>query len=267
MKKPETKLARALPWLVSAIGLVLLVYGTYMLVIGIRDYSRSSDLYEDTNNEYVSIVPDKPVDDKQDDYLKVNETTDWKDLVDVDISGLKDVNKDVSGWIYFENIDISYPVLYSQDNSKYLRRTYTGESLTAGSIFIEGTNSNDFTDAHTIIYGHNMDDRSMFGKLEYFVTVNDYINDHEYFQIITENKKYRYKIISYKIVGDDSDVYTVYKAGGQNFVNFVNDDILSGNLMEYDYDIDSGDHIITLSTCYKDDRLVVSAVRCDESSY
>lgn len=260
METSKNKIVKLIPWLECAIGLILLVYAVYMLVTQLTDYSKSSDLYENTNDEYVSVA----ISDTTKEDIKEETTTDWKDLADVDITKLREVNEDIAGWIYFENTEISYPVLYSADNDKYLRRTYTGESLTAGSIFIEGSNNRDFSDAHTIIYGHNMNDYSMFGKLEYFITEKDYVADHDYFQIITEQKKYRYRIISYKIVGDDNDIYTVYQSGSEQFVNFVKEDIQGGSFKSIDFDITSDDHVITLSTCFKDDRLVVSAVRCDE---
>ena len=76
---------------------------------------------------------------------------------------MKQINPDVVGWIYFENDDLSYPVLYSGDNDKYLRTTIDGSDATAGAIFIEGGNSPDFQDQNTIVYGHNMRNLSMFG--------------------------------------------------------------------------------------------------------
>ena len=73
----------------------------------------------------------------------------WYDDIDIDFAGLRSENPDVVGWIYFENEDISYPVMYSGDNSYYLRKTFKREHATAGSIFLEGSNKTDFSDCHT----------------------------------------------------------------------------------------------------------------------
>ena len=129
---------------------------------------------------------------------------------------------------------------------------------------MEGKNNGNFSDAHTIIYGHNMKNLSMFGKLRYYAQDKDYINGHEYFQIITENRKLRYKIFSYKVVEDDSDVYTVYRNGGSDFSNFVRDVVEKGSFLNADDEAANDDHLITLSTCFDDDRLVVTAVRCGD---
>ena len=51
---------------------------------------------------------------------------------------------------------INYPVAQSEDNSYYLRRLLDGSWNTAGTIFMDYRNSADFSDRHTVIYGHNM---------------------------------------------------------------------------------------------------------------
>ena len=113
----------------------------------------------------------------------------WYDDIDIDFAGLRSENPDVVGWIYFENEDISYPVMYSGDNSYYLRKTFKREHATAGSIFLEGSNKTDFSDCHTIIYGHNMKNLSMFGKLKYYNRDENYYDSHQYFQILVDGKK------------------------------------------------------------------------------
>lgn len=224
-----------------------------MIIMQLRDYRKASQLYEDTAKRYASSEPSDTADEKS-----------WDELIDVDLTNLRKENKDIVGWIYFENEEISYPVLYSGDDQTYLRKAYTGEKVRAGSIFVEGKNNSDFSDAHTIIYGHNMRNLSMFGKLKYYLSDSEYYTGHEYFQIITEEKKYRYKIFSYKKVTPGSDEYMVFQNGGQNFAEFV------ANVLRNESDFDTGeivtatDHIITLSTCSGDDRLIVSAIRCDE---
>ena len=42
----------------------------------------------------------------------------------VDFSGLKELNPDCIGWIRFENIDISYPIMQGEDNEYYLKHTF-----------------------------------------------------------------------------------------------------------------------------------------------
>lgn len=239
------------------VGVCLLLVAGYKLFFEAGDYKKIQELYKKTNNIYVFNEYNSGTE-------VVSQDIKWEGFADVDIASLRMENEDIVGWIYFESEDISYPILYSGDNTTYLRRTYTGRSAHAGSIFMDEDNNSDFSDAHTIIYGHNMKDLSMFGRLKYYKLDEDYIKDHEYFQVITENKKYRYKIISYKEVEGNDQIYTIYKTGDSEFEGFIRNILQKGNYANNTDQLKASDHLITLSTCSNDKRFVVSAVRCDE---
>ena len=194
----------------------------------------------------------------------------WYHDIDVDFAGLKEQNEDIVGWIYFEDEEsISYPLLYSGDDY-YLRRNYLKEEETAGSIYIDGNNSPDLDDAHTLIYGHNMRNLSMFGKLKFYKTEEDYFENHRYFQLITETGAYRYEIFAYKDVGTlTGGIYTTWKYVDDDFKDFVENTICQGSYVDADIDVDDETHIVTLSTCSYDSvvRFTVSAVRVDEHEW
>ena len=194
----------------------------------------------------------------------------WYHDIDVDFAGLKEQNDDIVGWIYFEDEEsISYPLLYSGDDY-YLRRNYLKEEETAGSIFIDENNSPELDDAHTLIYGHNMRNGSMFGKLNLYKTEEDYFENHRYFQLITETGAYRYEIFAYKDVGTlTGGIYTTWKYVDDDFKDFVENTICQGSYVDADIDVEDGTHIVTLSTCSYDSdvRFIVSAVRIDEHEW
>lgn len=54
--------------------------------------------------------------------------------------------KDVIGWIDIYNTNIDYPIVKGADNQEYLNKTVKGEFSTAGSIFLDSSNSPDFSD-------------------------------------------------------------------------------------------------------------------------
>ena len=194
----------------------------------------------------------------------------WYHDIDVDFAGLKEQNEDIVGWIYFEDEEsISYPLLYSGDDY-YLRRYYLKEEETAGAIYIDGNNSPDLDDAHTLIYGHNMRNLSMFGNLKFYKTEEDYFENHRYFQLITETGAYRYEIFAYKDVGTlTGGIYTTWKYVDEDFREFVENTICQGSYVDADIDIDNETHIVTLSTCSYDSdvRFTVSAVRVGEHEW
>lgn len=245
----------------------LVIVSAVNLFILWRDGQRSDALYEETTQKYVTIEEgtkdtqeeafDTPV---QTETEETNEAP-WQSLCEVDFDSLKAINEDIIGYLYFENEDIRYPILYSGDNDKYLRATFDGADASAGSIFLEGQNTPDFSDPHTIIYGHNMRNLSMFGKLKFYRQKEDYFDTHRYFQIITPDRKMRYKVETYKNVDANDDIYTVVKTGGTDFVKFANDTVLRDGLRQAEDPIGENNMIVTLSTCSVNDstRFVVIA--------
>jgi len=197
----------------------------------------------------------------------------WYGIIDVDLNGLKSVNPDIIGWIYFEAADISYPILYSGDNSTYLRTSFDKKNRVAGSIFLEGENSSDFSDKHSLIYGHNMSNKTMFGQLILYKKDASYYSNHQYFQLIYldsatgQTVKERYRIFACKDVAVDDSIYYIYDENFKNLSDFAGNVIRQGNLLTgtEGIKVNNEDKVITLSTCSdKADRFVVSAVKVAE---
>ena len=233
-KKEKTESGRTInPKIILATGLLIVFSSLAGLIYIFMGYEKSNKLYAELNNEN----------------LEYKDTTDWKNMIDVDFSILTKINSDVAGWIYVEGTDISYPIMYSGDDETYLRTTINMEHATAGSIFLEGYNLPDFSDSHSIVYGHNMRNLSMFGSLKLYKENEDYYDSHRYFQIITPKAKMRFEIFSYFDTEPASWVYTVPYFDNQEFSDYINE-LLSHSYIKLDnYDIDSSDKVVTLSTC------------------
>lgn len=61
---------------------------------------------------------------------------------------------------------ISYPLVQGEDNQYYLNHTWKKWSSVVGAIFLECGNSRDLSNFNTIVYGHRMNDGSMFASLK-----------------------------------------------------------------------------------------------------
>ena len=83
----------------------------------------------------------------------------------MDFTALREANPQVVGWILIPGTTVSYPLLQAEDNTYYLNHTWKGRWSSVGAIFLECQSSPDLSDFHTIIYGHNMRNRTMFGSL------------------------------------------------------------------------------------------------------
>ena len=182
------------------------------------------------------------------------------------IAFMKD-HPDVVGWIYFEDGHISYPIVHSEDNEEYRTIDYDRNASRYGAIFLDYRSSGDFTDANSIVYGHNMKDGSMFGSLRAYRQDPTYYNDHQYFQIITPDKTYRYLIFEYMDVPEN---YVLYDYVAEAALSFVADaePVRIKSYMDSDIVVNKDSKVVTLSTCTRKDDLqfVVLGVLVDETA-
>ena len=108
----------------------------------------------------------------------------------VDFEGLREINPAIVGWIILEGTQINYPVVQGTDNVRYLNHLYDGRWNPSGTIFMDYLNHPNMRDFHTILYGHHMQDGSMFAAIEFYLTNPDFINDHPYIFFITPEREY-----------------------------------------------------------------------------
>lgn len=66
----------------------------------------------------------------------------------------------------------------------------------------------DFSDLYNIIYGHNMNNGSMFGSLKKYKD-EGFWKKNQYFTVYTESTAYRYQIFSYEDAVNGGNVYYI----------------------------------------------------------
>ena len=253
-KKDRKKRNGRVVWkLVMLMGAAMVLIAGWNIYRISKDYSDSNALYSKLSDTYVATEKEKKEEK-------------WYDAAQVNLQELKKQNGDVTGWLYFENEDISYPIMYSGDDTTYLHTALDGSYASAGSIFMEENNHPDFQDSHTIIYGHNMRNLSMFGKLRYYKQ-KEYYDNHAYFQIFTDKGIYRYQIFAYADVPADSFVYQVPYGADDSFKIFIQQ-LKKQSYYDTDVEVTQNDKVVTLSTCSTTGmRFIVNAVRVDEYLY
>ena len=184
---------------------------------------------------------------------------------DIDLTQLMDAYPEMVGWVYFEDGHISYPIMQTSDNEKYRSLDYMGDEAPTGAIFLDCRSAADFSDANSIIYGHNMKDGTMFGSLREYRKDPAYYNDHMYFQVITPDKAYRYLIFEYMDVAEN---YVLYDYVSDAALEFVKDaePVRIKSYMDSEIPVKEGSKVVTLSTCTRKDDLqfVVLGVLVDE---
>lgn len=185
----------------------------------------------------------------------VSSTDSAEDLPDnpVNFAELQAKNPDICGWISIPNMDIEYPVLQSSDDAEDFYLTHNEEKVrkSAGAIYIQKINNKDFTDPNTVIYGHNMINGSMFGKLKKFRN-KQFFNEHDTIYIYTPGHVLTYKIYS-AFLYDDRHILNSFNFSDENeFASFINQTLEPSSMVKNVRDgvaVNTDSRIITLSTC------------------
>lgn len=182
-------------------------------------------------------------------------------LGSLQLETLKEVNKDVVGWIEIPGTEISYPLLQGEDNRYYLTHDWRGEANTSGSVFLESTNVSDFTDYHTIAYAHRMRNDTMFGSLKYYEDPA-YWQRHPKVYIATGTAIFEYEIFSSQEAAPEDIIYRLDIAESGCREEFL-DYCVEGSKIETGIIPEISSRILTLSTCTgrsHSSRFVVHAV-------
>lgn len=150
-KRFSVKEGIALLFGIAAIGTALWnILPTYL------DHWGSARTYEKLEKDFVDV--DEPGEDAEEETEEADtreaKKAWWITDITIAFDELKKENEEIVAWIRFdqaEDLDISYPVLYSGDNEKYLRTDIYGEEHIAGSLFLEALNQEDFSDYYSVI--------------------------------------------------------------------------------------------------------------------
>ena len=151
---------------VIVIALGVFCFSAYKLYEIMNDYHKTDVEYNHIRTDYTSPgAAQIPVDEVPEVLPKYE---DAETPIHPDWEALKAVNSDTVGWIYVDaEPGISYPIVWKENNDEYyLHRSFEGNYLYAGTLFLEGLNNPDFSDPLSIVYGHNMKNGSMFANLK-----------------------------------------------------------------------------------------------------
>lgn len=252
--------------MIVALGVFL--YSGYTLYGFYKEYKKGSDEYDNLENIYA--VVDEAA---QTENLADLENEDVQQMVEgrevavisedgeektvpvmynpIDFEELKTVNEDIVGWLKIRALDISYPVVQAEDNDYYLHRTFERTDNFAGCLFMNCDNRSDFTDQNTIIYGHNMKNGSMFGKLKKF-NEEETFKKSSYFWIFAPDVIYQYQIFSAMTVNKTGLTYQTFftEEDHQTLIDTALERSVVDNT---GIEVTKDDRIVTLSTCTGDD--------------
>lgn len=184
-----------------------------------------------------------------------------------DISALKAVNEDCIGWLDIPGTEISYPVMHTPNIPEYYLWTdFDGNPSNYGVPFLDaGCRLNE--SRNLIVYGHNINQGEVFGKLEAYED-KGYFQEHSNVFLHTESGVREYRIFAIFRVNVNRDTFPYDFRDGTDgkYSEFLG---TAETLSLYDTGTipDSAGSALTLSTCQNSaqgGRLIVIAVEVSE---
>ncbi len=166
-----------------------------------------------------------------------------------DWQALKEANPDIIGWIYVPDTVINYPIVQGSDNEFYLDHSSLGASNSIGSIFLDANASSDFSDFHSIIYGHSvMNSSEMFTQVDSFENT-DFFESHPYMYILTPELTYRCDILALTKTTSETNLYQTWFGDDAQRWDYLDRLYTQANLTREVENLNVEDPLIMLSTC------------------
>lgn len=181
---------------------------------------------------------------------------------------LLNINSQGIGYIYIPSIDCRLPMVQGDDNDYYLTHTFNKEYSANGCLFEDYRINGGLSSSQIIIYGHNMRNGAMFGKLKNYQDYsfwNSSGNDVLY--IYTGNVIKEYKIFSCYISEAISDTYTFNFPTLESMRDYAVN-MKAKSMYDTGVDVSTATQVITLSTCTNDgeQRFIVHGMYVGEAS-
>ena len=179
---------------------------------------------------------------------------DW--YLHVNFEALSRINEDIYAWVNIPGTPVSYAVVQSPTNDLFYNNHAVDKSYySGGSIYSQRYNAKDFQDPVTMLYGHNRTTDTMFAPVNKFAG-SEFFAEHPEIYVYTPDTVYRYEIFAayphsseHLLLNHDfsnEEEFAAYFAGLSNTI----DSNYRPELFP-----EAGERVITLSTCYKSNRM------------
>ncbi|MDE7094277.1 MAG: class B sortase [Oscillospiraceae bacterium] len=255
-------------WITAGICCVALVALTGgLLLLSHKNSAPEEIIPADINAEIPETVPTNPVPElEQEEFNLKNLAVQEGDFgLSPSMTGMaksmREYNQDSIGWIRIAGTQVDNPIVQGDDDAYYLDMGFDKKSYRAGTVFLDFRNYFDY-DASTwsdnlILYGHNMANNEMFGSLRRYRQDLSYYKNNQFIELDSNYEHATYVIFALPITYGGADAEWTYwnqlefpeQADFDDYINHAREK----SLVDINVDVQYGDKLITLSTCYSDE--------------
>ena len=244
--------------------IVVLAISSYFFIKELVKNKKETDIFDDLQE--IVENPENTTNENQFTDILEKEEGNLSSENTYNLENIAKINSDIIGWIKIEGTNIDYPIMQNGDYylHKDIYKNYSSHGTPYLAFYCDVKKSDNL-----IIYGHHMQDNTMFSQLEKYKNYNFFLN-HKYIKFYTiedgrtiENTyevMIAFKTIAYSDAGFRYYSYTDF----QNYEDYE-EFVKNCRNLEFYYTGVVGTHqdkYITLSTCeysQKNGRMVVVA--------
>lgn len=235
---------------------IFLAHEIYSLIKLKRDERVGAETYSKIREMSFDVSSEKKVSKIDEDKFEQSKGPDFDKL--------RTMNNEIVLWIKSDEGHIDYPVVKTDNNKKYLYTGADGKKNIVGSIFMDYRNE-DAYDPFVMIYGHMMEDESMFATLNEFKTKPKF----DGFTFYTAGKSFKTKAVLSALISGDEYINPRDYDDFNKRKEFY-DTIRKNALYDANYNLKEEDRIVNLVTCSYERRnlrlVVVTIVTSDSAS-
>lgn len=234
-------------WVLLAVLLAVAVFSGYKLISLYMEYRQGEQTYGNLA-QYVHI--DGTAAQEGDASQGSAQDQGEKVLPTIDYDNLRAINPDLVGWIYIADTNINYPIVQGTDNDEYLYRMFDGTYNAAGSIFMDYRNASDWTDRNTVIYGHNMKNKSMFANVGNYKS-QSYYDAHPTGWLLTADGCYELQFFAGYTASEGDRAWDLVFSSQEDYAGWLSQ-AKQKSVFSSTVTPTAEDRVITLSTCTYD---------------
>lgn len=185
----------------------------------------------------------------------------------VDFTALAAKNPEIRGWVRLDGTVIDLPVVHTTDNSFYLTHRFDEKKNKLGTAFIDAGNVGDFSDRHTVIYGHAVRSGAMFGSLWEYENPNYFQRHPEMTLYLPDGRQYTLAVFACSRVPGVRSAIPVSFSGDDAFLAMV-DSLRSLSAFTSSVKVDGTDRVVSFCVVPPDggdERMLVSC-KIEESA-
>ena len=220
-----------------------------------NDILSSTKILEQENNEVI----------KQEIYIpNNNDLYSNISFMSVDFKELLEKNNETVAWIKVNNTKVNYSVVQHNDNEYYLKHDFNKRNNMNGWVYGDYRADFKYFGTNTILYAHNMTNKTMFGSLTWCLKESWYTNtENQYIKLSTPHSNTVWRIFSIYTIKPEVYYLKTYFKSNEEHQEFL-DTIHKRSIYDFklDKELTIDNKVLTLSTCSNDGtkRVVIHAV-------